>query len=409
LLPAPFTIPGFAGLWLSASLASFARIVSQIALSWITLQTTGSPFIVGVVAAARMAPQLVIGIPSGALADWLDRRLLIAAANGLNVVLLVATAVLAAGDLLTTPLLIGLSVLYGALDTVRMSATQSHAYALVRTARANSGMALTSLGTQLFSTLGGLAGGYALDRFGSPITFGLIALAALAATAAPYFQAGQAETEARVQPPAGPGADAPARRQGVNIGRAMTLVARNRMLSILAIAIILAEIFGFATQTLLPTFARDVFDVGASGLGIMMAVRSAGGTLGLLALSRIGAEGRSGLVFVMAAGGFGLALLLFGISPAYALALVMLGLSGVCASVMDTLGQTLIQRNADERERGAAMGLWVFSVGFGPIGHLTLGAAASTFGAPVTQTVSGLMLVLVAGLMAANRALRRAR
>jgi MFS family permease len=409
LLPAPFTIPGFAGLWLSASLASFARIVSQIALSWITLQTTGSPFIVGVVAAARMTPQLVIGIPSGALADWLDRRLLIAASNGLNVALLLATAALAAGDLLTTPLLIGLSVLYGVLDTVRMSATQSHAYALVRTARANSGMALTSLGTQLFSTLGGLAGGYALDRFGSPITFGLIALAALAATAAPYFQAGQAEAAARVQPSSGPGSDIPARRQGVDFGRAMTLVVRNPMLTVLAIAIILAEIFGFATQTLLPTFARDVFDVGASGLGIMMAVRSAGGTLGLLALSRLGAEGRSGLVFVVAAGGFGLALLLFGMSPAYALALVMLGLSGVCASVMDTLGQTLIQRNADERERGAAMGLWVFSVGFGPIGHLALGAAASTFGAPATQTVSGLMLVLVAGLMSANRALRRAR
>jgi MFS family permease len=409
LLPAPFTIPGFAGLWLSASLASFARIVSQIALSWITLQTTGSPFVVGVVAAARMAPQLVIGIPSGALADWLDRRLLIAAANGLNVALLLATAALAAGDLLTTPLLIALSVLSGVLDTVRMSATQSHAYALVRTARANSGMALTSLGTQLFSTLGGLAGGYALDRFGSPITFGLIALAALAATAAPYFRAGQVEPDARADTPTRPGGDAPVRRQGVDFGRAMTLVARNRMLGILAIAIVLAEIFGFATQTLLPTFARDVFDVGASGLGIMMAVRSGGGTLGLLALSRLGAEGRSGLVFVMAAGGFGLALLLFGMSPAYALALVMLGLSGVCASVMDTLGQTLIQRNADERERGAAMGLWVFSVGFGPVGHLTLGAAASVFGAPATQTVSGLMLVLVAGLMASNQALRRAR
>ena len=75
---------------------------------------------------------------------------------------------------------------------------------------------------------------------------------------------------------------------------------------------------------------------------------------------------------------------------------MLLGLSGLCASVMDTLGQTLLQRNADEHERGAAMGLWVFSVGFGPVGHLTLGAAASVFGAPITQAVSGLMLGLVA-------------
>jgi MFS family permease len=409
MLPAPFAIPGFAGLWVSVSLASFVRVITQIVLSWLTLEATGSPFIVGVVAAARMVPQLVIGIPAGALADWLDRRLLIAASNALNIVLLLATAGLVATGLLSTPLLIGVSVLYGILDTVRMAAAQSHAYALVRSARANSGMALTSLGTQLLSTLGGLAGGYALDRYGSPITFGLIAVVALIATFTPYMQFGSTQPEAAASPPDGAPAARPTQRPGVDLGRAMTLATRNRMLGVLAIAIILAEIFGFATQTLMPTFARDVFDVGASGLGIMMAVRSAGGTLGLLALSRLGAEGRSGLVFVVAAGAFGVNLFLFGISPIYVMALVLIGLSGVCASIMDTLGQTLIQRNADERERGAAMGLWVFSVGFGPVGHLTLGAAASSFGAPPVQAASGAILACVAVLMALNRSLRRAR
>jgi MFS family permease len=411
MLPAPFSIPGFAALWVSASSASFARVVTQIALSWITLEATGSPFVVGVVMAARMVPQLVLGIPAGALADWLDRRLLIVATNALSVALLLALVGLAFGDLLTTPVLVGVSVLYGILDTVRMSATQAYAYDLVRSARATSGMALTNLGTQLLSTVGGLAGGYTLERFGSPTTFGLIALAALIAAVSLLFQAGPARPDdGPTSPPSAGQADGRTeRRPGVDLGRAMTLLARNRVLAILALAIILAEIFGFASQTLLPTFARDVFDVGASGLGIMMAVRSAGGALGLIGLSLLGAEGRSGLVFVWAAGAFGLALLLFAVSPVYALALVLLGLTGLCASIMDTLGQTLIQRNADERERGAAMGIWVFSVGFGPVGHLALGAAASAVGAPLTQAVSGLLLALVAGLMALQGSLRRAR
>jgi len=81
----------------------------------------------------------------------------------------------------------------------------------------------------------------------------------------------------------------------------------------------------------------------------------------------------------------------------------------MCASIMDTLGQTLIQRNADERERGTAMGVWVFSVGFGPVGHLTLGAAATQYGAPLTQAVSGLSLMVVAALMSLHAPLRRAR
>jgi MFS family permease len=374
-------------------------------LSWVTLEATGSPYHDGAVPAARMAPQLVLGIPSGALADYLDRRLLIVGANAATIALLLGLVGLASAGLLTTPVLIGVSLLYGAIDTVRMSATQSYAYHLVRTSRATSGMALTNLGTQLLGTLGGLAGGYVLDRFGSAATFGLTAVAVLVAASALLIAAGPtpADTPAESTPAR------PERRSGVKLGRAMTLLARNRVLAILSLAILLAEIFGFASQTLLPTFARDVFDVGASGLGLMTAVRSGGGAFGLLILSRLGAEGRAGLVFLGGAASFGLTLFLFAISPVYALALGCLAISGMCASIMDCLGQTLIQRNADERERGTAMGVWVFSVGFGPIGHLTLGAAASTVGAPIAQAVSGLSLVLVAALMSLHAPLRRAR
>ena len=55
------------------------------------------------------------------------------------------------------------------------------------------------------------------------------------------------------------------------------------------------------------------------------------------------------------------------------------------------------------------MGLWVFSVGFGPFGHLTLGGAATIYGAPLTQTVAGGVLVIIGLLLALNRSLRRTR
>jgi MFS family permease len=418
VVPAPFRVPGFGGLWVSTSSASFARIITQIALSWVTLEATGSPFMVGVVAAARMAPQLVFGIPAGAVADSMDRRQMILLANGSGVVLLLAMVALSVGNLLLAPVLIGVSVLFGIVDTVRMAATQAHAYDLVRASRATSGMALTNLGAQMLGTVGGLAGGYALERFGAPSTFGIVAIAMCLAACSPYFViprptahgASSEVADGQTARTSDVAATRPAtRRQGVEFRRALTLVTRNRMLATLALAIILAEIFGFATQTLLPTFARDVFDVGAGGLGVMMAVRSAGGALGLLVLTQVGSEGRSGVVFASTAAIFGLALLFFTLSPIYSLALALLALSGFGASVMDSLGQTLLQRNADEHERGAAMGLWVFSVGFGPVGHLALGAAASSFGAPVTQAISGIMLTLVAIGMALNGPLRRAR
>jgi len=38
------------------------------------------------------------------------------------------------------------------------------------------------------------------------------------------------------------------------------------------------------------------------------------------------------------------------------------------------------------------MGIWFFAIGFGPIGLVGLGAAASAFGAPAALAVSGILL-----------------
>ena len=85
---APFATGGFPGLWISASSGAFARVTIQLAFSWITLEATGSPFWVGVIAATRMLPQLILGIPAGAMADWVDRRLMVMAVNAASVALL---------------------------------------------------------------------------------------------------------------------------------------------------------------------------------------------------------------------------------------------------------------------------------------------------------------------------------
>jgi hypothetical protein len=53
------------------------------------------------------------------------------------------------------------------------------------------------------------------------------------------------------------------------------------------------------------------------------------------------------------------------------------------------------------------MGVWVFSIGFGPIGLLVLGALAASVGAPGTQVLSGTILLVVAVLLAASTSLRR--
>jgi MFS family permease len=393
----PFGVPGFAGLWTSAAAGSFARTVVQLALSWTTLEATGSPFLVGVVLAVRMLPLLVLGIPAGVVADAFDRRVLVAATSGGTVlVALAAAAAGLAGRLDLTAILV-VTIVAGVLDTLRTAATQAYAYDLVREAHATRGIALTNFGAQLLGTLGGIAGGLALERTGPPGAFLIVALAGLAGALGPTLAPRDAATHEG------------ASRKRPDFLQTVRLLGRNRLVAALALEIILAEVFGFSHQTLLPTFARDVFDVGATGLGEMTAARSLGGVLSLLLLARLGAGDHGGRIFLAAGAILGLSLVAFAVNPSYILALILLAIAGAAASASDALGQTLLQRSAPDRERGAAMGIWVFSIGFAPVGHLAVGAGADLIGASPAQLVSGAILVLIVAALALHAPLRRAR
>ena len=61
--------------WASTLCYSLGTGMEAVAVGWLVFEITGSAFMVGVAAAARMAPLFFLGILSGAMADWLERRL----------------------------------------------------------------------------------------------------------------------------------------------------------------------------------------------------------------------------------------------------------------------------------------------------------------------------------------------
>jgi sugar phosphate permease len=141
----------------------------------------------------------------------------------------------------------------------------------------------------------------------------------------------------------------------------------------------------------------------------MSAARSVGGVIGLLVLIRVGSRATRGSVLMgidMVLGG---ALMALALAPTFALALIPLAVVGAAAASCDSLSQSLMQRSTGDAERGAAMGIWAFAVGVGPIGHLAIGAAAQRLGAPATQMLFGGVLVILAGLLLLNPVIRRLR
>lgn len=392
---AAFRMPGYPALWLSGALSAFAVAVSLVAVGWTTLQVSDSVLTVGATFAARFVPALVLGIPLGSLVDRFDRRLILVGVGLVAVLPLVGAAVLAGAGQLGLPALLGLSLGLGVLDTIRGTASQAYAFDLAGAQGATNAIALGNLGAFLLGTVGSVAGGVALEHSG--IGSALLLAAAMSAAAA----IGLAVSRGHARRPRSEPRPVP------SFARSLTLITRNRLVALIALVVIVAEVLGFSSLTVFPTFARDVLHSDATGLGALSAARNLGAIAGLVLLARLGVRGRGGRLILLATLGFGLGLVGFALSTSFALSFVLLLAVGASAAGLDTLAQSLLQQSVDDSERGSAMGIWFFAIGFGPLGHLGIGAAANVIGAPTAMAISGSLLVLLAVALSGVRTIRR--
>jgi MFS family permease len=369
--------------------------VGLVAIGWLALIVSDSALAVGATFAARFAPSLVLGIPLGGLVDRFDRRRTLVVVFFVGAAPLVGAAVLAATGQLGLAALLVLSAILGVVDTIRGTASQSYAFDLVGPEGATNAIALTNLGSFLLGFVGSILGGVAIDRFGASSAF--LLAAAMSVTAGVILALGGRQARRTRDEP----------REAPRFRRSITLIGRNRLVALIALVVIVGEVFGFSSLTVFPTFARDVFHSDATGLGALSAARYVGAIVGMLVLARVGLRGRGGRLLLSAAFGLGIGLVGFALSSSFALSLLLLLVVGAAAAALDTLGQSLIQRSVDDNERGSAMGVWYFAIGFGPLGHLGLGAAAAAIGAPAALAISGGLLALIAASLSSVRALRR--
>ena len=231
------------------------------------------------------------------------------------------------------------------MDTLRGTATQTYSFDLVGAGGATNAIALGNLGVFLAGAVGSIAGGVAIERLGVAAPF--ILSATMAAVAAVCLVAGGARARR----------ERPAPHLVPSFSRSMTLITRNRRVALIALIVVLAEVLGFSSITVYPTFARDVLGSDAAGLGALATARQIGAIAGLLALARLGlGKTRGGRMIIVALLAFGLGLTAFAASTSFVLSLAVLVVVGAAMAGVDTLSQTLVQRNVDDAERGSAMG-----------------------------------------------------
>lgn len=374
----------FRFLFTSAMFDAIGFTGEMVVMGWLVLELTDSPFIVGVAWGLRSAPFFFLGIPAGVLADRFSRRDLMRVLNICMVVITSAVGVLIlSGHILWWHLLIS-AVFTGSVGALYQASRQSIAYDVVGAGNLLSGLAFMSLGMRLGGLVGSLAVGFLIKDVGAGAAYVLLAVGYLASAVSLSFIRSRGE-------------GAPSTRQPMLQGLKEfgVEVRRNRSLLVLILLTAGTEILGFATAAALPSLARDVLEVEADGLGVLSAFRALGAILTIVLLSPLGEVNRKGLLLLISIVVFGVAIVLLGLSPTFAVALFAIAIIGGMMSLTDLFTQSLMQSVVRNEQRGRAMGAWVVGVGTAPLGTLQVGYLAATFSVSVALVSNGIGLAVI--------------
>ncbi|WP_149273417.1 MFS transporter [Pareuzebyella sediminis] len=162
----------------------------------------------------------------------------------------------------------------------------------------------------------------------------------------------------------------------------------------------IAVLFGGAVA-LLPIFAQDILHVGAEGFGILRAAPAVGAAITMLGSTRFPLHRNAGKKLLWAVFGFGLCIIVFGLSTYFWISVIALFLSGAVDGVSMIIRQTILQLKTPDSMRGRVASVNSMFVGSSnELGAFESGLTAKLMGTVTAVVFGGTMTLLTVGLTA---------
>lgn len=162
----------------------------------------------------------------------------------------------------------------------------------------------------------------------------------------------------------------------------------------------IAVLFGGAVA-LLPIFAQDILQVGSEGFGILRAAPAVGAAITMLGATRFPLHKKAGKKLLWAVAGFGVCIIVFGLSTYFWLSVIALFLSGAVDGVSMIIRQTILQLKTPDNMRGRVASVNSMFVGSSnELGAFESGATAKLMGTVTAVVFGGTMTLLTVGITA---------
>ena len=381
----PFAHRAFTQLWTARLASAAASQMLMVAIGWQMYDTTGSAWDLGLVGLLQFLPALALALVAGHLIDRHHRGRIVSICLALQVAVALLLCAGSAGGFASRGLLLGVSVVLGAVRAFQMPAQQALTPLLVPQQLLARALAASSAGMQGAIIAGPALGGL-IYAAGAAFTYGCCAALFAFASALCLLL--------RYEHPAPP-------REPVTLRTVLAGVhfVWHHKVVLGAISLdLFAVLFGGATA-LLPMFAKDILHTGPWGLGVLRSAPAVGALLMSILLARRPVRRRTGPVLMGAVAVYGLGTLLFGLSTQFVPALLALAVTGGADMVSVVIRSTLVQLETPDAMRGRVSAVnSVFIGASNQLGEFESGATAALIGPVGSVVLGGVGTLLVAGL-----------
>jgi MFS family permease len=369
--------------WVLLVAEAFALQMAIVAIGWQVYSVRENPLDLGLIGLAEFLPLLLLALPAGHLADRLPRRSLLTFMVSLNVVVLGGLLAVTIADTGRVWPFFALAFVQGIGSAIGSPAGRALTPSLVPQEILLSALAQRSIGFQIAAVVGPAVGGILLAIQAELVYIVAIALALVALGCALAMRSGRS----------------PAAEGAVGLDEVLAGVRLIRRTNVLLGAISLdlfAVLFGGAVA-LLPVFAKDILEVGPTGLGFLRTAPAVGSLVAAALIVRFPIRRRAGPKLFVVVAGFGICMVVFGLSRSMWLSMLALALGSGLDMVSVVLRQTILPLVTPDEVRGRVNAVeMVFISASNELGAFESGVAAALIGAVPAVVLGGVVTVAVA-------------
>ena len=387
----------FRKLWTVGVLQGAMRWLELLAIGVWTYALTGSPVAVAMMTVLRMLPMALFGTVIGAVAERLDRKVILVFSQA---IMATTSAVLAglvwSGAVELWHVGVGAFV-NGLCWSTDLPVRRTILGESVGADRIGPAMSMDSASNNATRMIGPLAGGALYAAVGLEGAY----------TVAAIFYGVSALVAASIR--FTPTPREPSRFALLSEIRAgLAYLRRTRALMGHLGVTVIVNLFGFPYAAMAPVVGRETFGVDAVQIGLLLTVEGIGAFVGAVAIAFLATPARFRLIYITGSTLFLAAVLAFSFITSYALALVVLTVGGLGIAGFASMQSAIMFGEAPPAIRSRLMGVLSVCIGAGPVGVLLVGWLADRIGGSTALTVIAIEgLVALALLVIAVPELRR--